>query len=143
MTSKTRLEDNLNTLTVTIALETNCYHENHFDVNHKVDLQQQSSSNTIDSKKNEFPPDFFRIGPPIKASEVSLEVDSRLQLAHLSPILIKLLELRLNPCSLGTLKNWEYVCASLGASSDEIANLRRAESPTMLFLNNYKVFFLY
>lgn len=134
--------DDLESFTVSIALETNYHQDYCLEGSSNVKQPNEILKNALPQRENEISSN-FRIGPPAKASEYYIEVDSQLQVSHLTPFLIKQLELRLNPCALGTLKNWEYVCASLGSSTDEIVNLRRAESPTMAFLRIYKVSFIF
>lgn len=65
-----------------------------------------------------------RIGAPPQAADLCPRVEAALRIAHLPPAVTRMLELRLNQHAIGTLKNWEYIGASLGASLDEIANLR-------------------
>lgn len=52
------------------------------------------------------------------------KVDANLQVSDLTSEMIRLLELRLNPSVVGAEKNWEFLYVKLGASMDEVTNIR-------------------
>uniref|UniRef100_A0A915EU92 MyD88 n=1 Tax=Ditylenchus dipsaci TaxID=166011 RepID=A0A915EU92_9BILA len=82
--------------------------------------------------------DFRLLRPPTKPTQVCPVVAPNILIKHLSAETRKILESMLNPCVEGRLKNWEYVCASLGVSIDEISDMRRKNNPTAQVLKDFK-----
>lgn len=62
----------------------------------------------------------LRIGPPTRARDVCPRVEPMLTVADLTPEVVRVIELRLNPCAIGSVKNWEFIGADLGASMVDI-----------------------
>ncbi|KAI1706017.1 hypothetical protein DdX_13244 [Ditylenchus destructor] len=142
MSSSATLEEAFDqTVTVTIALESAVH-----DLR-ETETHMANAASTSDGKapnpndpppKKGTPEDMRRIGPRTHPREVCPEVRPELMIGHLTAQLAKVIELRLNPPALGTLKNWEFLCAHLGSSLDEINNMRRSDNPTGQLLKFYK-----
>ncbi|CAD5214819.1 unnamed protein product [Bursaphelenchus xylophilus] len=83
-----------------------------------------------------------QIGPPIRAEDVEFDIDANAQCRNLPIQAASVMELRLNPPAIGSMRNWEYLAMLLGMSMEEIVGLRRVESPVAKLLQNFADFSL-
>ncbi|KAI1705412.1 hypothetical protein Ddc_15737 [Ditylenchus destructor] len=140
MSSSATLEEAFDqTVTVSIALESAVHDQREPEADMANAASTSEAPNPYDPPpKKGTPEDMRRIGPRTHPREVCPEIRPELMIGHLTAQLAKVIELRLNPPALGTLKNWEFLCAHLGSSLDEINNMRRSDNPTGQLLKVYK-----
>ncbi|KAI3415310.1 hypothetical protein GPALN_004923 [Globodera pallida] len=110
--------------TVTIALDSPSGDE-------KSDAQEQLIIS--EEQQNGKVVDFLTICPPPSPSDLlsvwrsnGIEM-SAVRVRHLRGDMAQLLELRLNPPSCGSMRNWEFVAAHLGLDIEEIVQMRRTK----------------
>lgn len=68
--------------------------------------------------------------PPPKAAEIRPRVAKGVCIKHLSQLARRQFEIFLDPPSLGSMYNWEYVAARLGLTGNEILYLKNQKNPT-------------
>ncbi|CAD5210413.1 unnamed protein product [Bursaphelenchus okinawaensis] len=78
-----------------------------------------------------------QIGPPTKADDVEFHVDSNAHCRHIPVQAASIIELRLNPPAIGSMRNWEYLAMLLGMSMEEIVGFRRIENPMAKLLQKF------
>uniref|UniRef100_A0A183C669 FH2 domain-containing protein n=1 Tax=Globodera pallida TaxID=36090 RepID=A0A183C669_GLOPA len=120
--------------TVTIALDSPSRDE-------KSDAQEQLI--TSEEQQNGKVVDFLTICPPPSPSDLlsvwrnnGIEM-SAVRVRHLRADMAQLLELRLNPPSCGSMRNWEFVAAHLGLDIEEIVQMRRTKSPMCALIHRF------
>ncbi|KAI3410955.1 hypothetical protein GPALN_003038 [Globodera pallida] len=120
--------------TVTIALDSPSGDQ-------KSDAQEQLIIS--EEQQNGKVVDFLTICPPPSPSDLlsvwrsnGIEM-SAVRVRHLRADMAQLLELRLNPPSCGSMRNWEFVAAHLGLDIEETVQTRRTNSPMCALIHRF------
>uniref|UniRef100_A0A0N5AHR9 Myeloid differentiation primary response protein MyD88 n=1 Tax=Syphacia muris TaxID=451379 RepID=A0A0N5AHR9_9BILA len=79
--------------------------------------------------------DFY--DPPPAPTDVRPRVPPGLTISNLSQFAVRQFEIFLDPPSLGTMCNWEYLAARLGLAASEIMYLRTQKRPTAEVLHKF------
>ncbi|KAK0410450.1 hypothetical protein QR680_005136 [Steinernema hermaphroditum] len=111
------MEDNLTSLTVAIELDND-------EEGDECDDSDGFSGPSTSGFKG-----LIEICSPPSASSLVPHVSSEIKVKHLKSDAKLLLQLRLDPHPLGSMRNWEFIANQLGLDNDHIINLQRRESP--------------
>uniref|UniRef100_A0A0N4ZW74 F-box domain-containing protein n=1 Tax=Parastrongyloides trichosuri TaxID=131310 RepID=A0A0N4ZW74_PARTI len=70
-------------------------------------------------------------------SDIFTILPNKITLKDCNAEILEILELKLNPIVIGSMKNWEYLASKFGISNDLVMNMRNYISPMKEFLKNY------
>uniref|UniRef100_A0A1I7XXY7 SEFIR domain-containing protein n=1 Tax=Steinernema glaseri TaxID=37863 RepID=A0A1I7XXY7_9BILA len=117
------MEEDLASLTVAIELD------NDVELDDDDDTDDFSGPSTSGLKG------LVEISTPPSAASLVPPLPQNVKVKHLRSDARQLLQLRLDPHPLGSMRNWEFVANQLGLDNDRIINLQRRESPTEQLLS--------